>query len=58
MNTLKYIGSRKMAETKIWDTQALIRCDNKKYRQLLTEYELKRNQNKCPYCGKTISKPE
>ncbi len=43
-----------MAESKIWDTEALIRCDNEKCRQLLTEFELKRNKNKCPYCGKTI----
>ena len=47
-----------MAELKKWDTKPMIRCENEKCCQLSTVLELKRNNWKCPYCGKPISKPE
>jgi len=46
-----------MVDTKEWDTEALIRCENDDCRQLSTEAELEKNKWKCPYCGNAVKKP-
>ena len=47
-----------MEEKKPWDSQPLIRCENKECDQLCTESELERNDGKCPYCGTPVSTSE
>ncbi len=47
-----------MSDKKMWDTQPLIRCENEECRQLFTEFELKKSNGKCPYCGKLIKKKD
>ncbi len=46
-----------IVDKKLWDTEALIRCENKECRQLSTEAELEKNKWKCPHCGNTVNKP-
>ncbi|MGD8982477.1 MAG: hypothetical protein PVH99_13960 [Desulfobacteraceae bacterium] len=47
-----------MTDKKTWDTQPLIRCENEECRELCTEFELKKSNGKCPYCGKPIKTKE
>ena len=47
-----------MSNKKMWDTQPLIRCENEECRQLFTEFELKKSNGKCPYCGKPVKKKD
>lgn len=47
-----------MKEKKPWDTQPLIRCENEECHRLCTEFELKKSDGKCPFCGKPIRTKE
>jgi acetyl-CoA carboxylase beta subunit len=51
-------GFKEMTDEKQSDTVLLIRRDNEKCREQVYETELEQNKGKCPYCGKTITKPE
>jgi rubrerythrin len=49
---------KKMTNEDLIDTEVLIRCNNEQCRKQVYETELLENDWKCPYCGKTISKPK
>jgi PHP family Zn ribbon phosphoesterase len=51
-------GLKKMTNEDLIDTEVLIRCNNEQCRKQVYETELLENDWKCPYCGKTISKPK
>ena len=41
-----------------WDTAALIRCEDEQCEGVSFRHEIQMNSWRCPFCGKSIPKPQ